>query len=463
MRAESILGGVVRGAPRSTLLETAVLVTVTLTIVAFVCGSSSIASLDRAGKGARWVLLFVLLAETGVLAWRERSWRRVGVPGLAAWLLALTFLSTTWSVDPRQSFEHAASLAVLFAVAFLLATTVDGARVLVAVLTGAVVVALAGLAMLALDHSAAVQTGTIGVQSRFRGLGENANTAALLFGVVLPIAAWAILRARTPQARVLAVAAFLLLDGSIAGSGSRGALASGFIGTLVVALAATRATRERGLATAAACVMVAASFWASTIPKPLSHNPPAPAAATGHAKPGYADANIVFPLTDDVGRALPHEGETQLPRQVLGSSGRTAAWRGAVHLTVRRPVAGYGFGTEESVFVDRYAQFAGGLPENSYLDVLLQIGIVGLVSFLALVGWWLVRAARAFGRAPAAVRATVLVPCAAMVAAGLVAGAVQSYVLSVGNVATASLWIALFLLSTVPGSIQACSTANASQ
>src|SRR5207244_2542588 len=84
----------------------------------------------------------------------------------------------------------------------------------------------------------------------------------------------------------------------------------------------------------------------------------------------------------------------------------------------QRPLVGYGFGTEDHVFVDRYYQFEGGLPENAYIGALLQLGVVGLVLTILLLlalGWAGVRALRF---APAALR-----PLAAACLAVLVVGA----------------------------------------
>ena len=129
-------------------------------------------------------------------------------------------------------------------------------------------------------------------------------------------------------------------------------------------------------------------------------------------------------------------------RNVTTGSGRLTAWKGALKQAERRPLLGYGFGTEERVFIDRFYVFKGSRPENSYLGWLLQLGAAGLVLFLglgvALVGvLW--RARRAEGS-----RRDVLLAGASVVLAGYIVALVQSYVYSVGNVATASVWICAF-------------------
>jgi O-antigen ligase len=121
------------------------------------------------------------------------------------------------------------------------------------------------------------------------------------------------------------------------------------------------------------------------------------------------------------------------------------AWTGALHEVWRRPIAGHGFGTEAAVFVDRYYRFVGGLTENSYIGLALQLGAVGLLALLALV----IALARSGWTALRTTRREVAAASFGVLAAGLVAGVVQSYFYSVGNIAAAALWIPAFLLAGV--------------
>ena len=79
---------------------------------------------------------------------------------------------------------------------------------------------------------------------------------------------------------------------------------------------------------------------------------------------------------------------------------------------------------------------------------MLQLGAVGLASFLALMLLWIVRAVAAHGRLAERDRLA-LVACAGVVCAGLAAALVQSYLTSVGNIATVSFWIGAFLLAAL--------------
>jgi hypothetical protein len=303
--------------------------------------------------------------------------------------------------------------------------------VLAGVLAGAAAVALIGLALLAVDRAAAVQAATYDLPERYRGLGENPNTVPMLLALALPPAAWFAVTARRRTARWGAAALVLLVVGSIGASGSRGALAAGAIGMLVVAAAVPVPARVRAAIAGAVVVLCAAGVVAGELEPPgRVPTPPATAAVTAeHSR--YANVDAVFPLSFDV-------GANPSARHLLGTSGRVIAWEGAIHDGEHRPLLGYGFGTEAKAFVDRYLAFEGDLPENSYIGLFLQLGAVGLALFagLALALLWTTAAALRHGAVGA---------CLGVVVAGLVLAVVQSYVYSVGNIATVTLWICAFL------------------
>src|SRR5207237_1431695 len=159
-----------------------------------------------------------------------------------------------------------------------------GRRVLGAVLAGAVLVALAGIGVYLVRHGRAVQAATTQNPVRFRGIGQNPNTVAMLLAVALPLAALLGLEART-WARRLAAALF------------------------AIGVGITR------------------------IPDPLSPNDPqAHKSASAYAAPYNAhDAERFWRLEDDVGR--PAGGSYRPPkhRTLFGGSGRIDAWRAGFH------------------------------------------------------------------------------------------------------------------------------------
>lgn len=412
---------------------------VAATVFAFACGSSSVASVTHAGHAARWALLLLLLAAAAARAARRRELVSALSPAaVATALVGLGLVSAAWSVSPRLSVERAISLGILFAAALLLAAAEERpARLVAGLVGGAAAVALAGLAVLAVDHAAAVQAASIESPARYRGLGQDANTASLLFALALPLAFALPLRLAAPAAA--------LFIGSIVASGSRGALFAAGAGVLVVVAARSTAARRALVPGAVVVAAVVAALFVQNVPKALAHStgPPVPPTAAASIQPrhGYLNAEATYPLDADVGGPLPGGGQPAITRGFFGGSGRLAAWKGTAHQILQRPLLGFGFGTESEVFVDRYYYFVGGSPEDSYLGISLQLGLVGLAVLLALV----LALARYIPRAVARRRA-LAAACAGTLAAGLVLAIVQSYVYSVGNIGTSTLWIAAFLL-----------------
>jgi O-antigen ligase len=320
-----------------------------------------------------------------------------------------------------------------------------------AVLAAAVVVCLLGLLVLAVAHHDAVQAAFPGTSARYRGLGGNPNTVPMLAAVAMPVAFCMAAESEALSARVAGWFALVLLFGTIAAANSRGALIASVVAILVYAAVALRSARARAATVVLVACMFASSYGVYQVMPSLSAEP-----AGGSVIPGAAGARIAtkpagayFPgvLHDEVGRPL--FGPTgEMSRQALGTSGRLLAWRGALHQGDQRPLLGFGFGTEERVFADRYYTFQGSRPENSYLGLYLQLGALGVALLLAAL-LVLAGAFVSILRLPPCPTRSVAAVCAGVVGAGLVLTLIQSYVYSVGNIASVSFWVCAFLLTVV--------------
>ena len=409
---------------------------VAATIFAVSLASSSVGELILAGRPWRWRLLVALcLASVAAALLLARRPLPLLAYGLPLGLVVVAYLSSAWSVDPsltaRRTTAFASLLVAGAALASLAAARPEVERaVLVGVLLGATALAVGGLAVLAFAHGDAIQSADTQSPARYQGLGGNPNTAAMLLSLGVPLALWLVLEARTVVVRVLVAATLALLAASVVASGSRGALIAGLIGSLVLVGAIARGRRRLVLA-AVAAVAFGVGVWITQLPKPLPR--PVHRAASAPLRPVFErNAERVLPLSQEIGAE--NGAHPSIRRRLLGSSGRSQAWAGALHTWERRPVAGYGFGTEERAFVDRYYFFDSGLPENSYIGALLQLGLVGLALLLAAALW----ALRRFRLSP---------PAAALLAGGLVLGVTQSYLFAVGNDATIPVWLAWFMLA----------------
>lgn len=470
---------------------------VTIMVVTFACGSSSLTSIKAHGNQVRWVVLIaVLLGALAVSVQRYRVGRRLPLPGLVraaalpAAFLALALLSTAWSVSPRLTFERAVSLGLLFALGAALVYCTQGdadarRRVFVGLALGATAVGALGIMTLIVSYDNAVQPGTPQTPWRFRGFTENPNTISVLAAVALPIVAWLGISCRGGRERAFWLASGLLLLGSTIAALSRGGILASDLGLAVVVLAAVRPRRS-----AAACLVGIAlvttggiGFRQLETPPPpafVSAVAPAPTPAALEPKPHKGGSQSRPGSSGRSGPELGRQGQSELPSTPLDKliplpittqglpraideignpllskentstvgSGRIAAWGGALRTAESRPLLGYGFGTEQKVFVDRWYYFNGGLPENSFIGIVLQLGLVGVAVISGFGLLLLYRSLRLYGSTRDADRGVIAAGLGVLVAAvGVML--IQSYLYSVGNVATATVWITLFMLGAV--------------
>lgn len=435
-------------------LEQAVSLGIVGTLLVVACGSNWSPSVRSVAGPLRWVLLAALCAAALAFALGAAP-ARPARPSPAAYaavagLLALGGVSVFWSADPRLTAGRIVAFSTVVVTAGALAVAAAGrgravTSVLVAVLAGATLVALVGLGILVVDYDNAIQEATSSTAARYRGLGQNPNTVVMLLAVGMPIATWLVIRERG-RLRLAAGAALVLLAGSIVASGSRGALLAGFAASAAPLVAAARTNALRAAAVAGAAVALVAAVAITKIPKPNPNYNRSSSVYT--TKCTRNDAECYLRQQDEIGRPPGGRYEAPKHRTIFGSSGRFEAWGGAIDQGADRPGLGYGFGTEGRVFTDRYYNFQGGVPENSFIGMFLQLGVVGVVLLLAVLGSLVYAGARALRRAEQAARPQVAT-CAAVLLVGLFLALFQSYLYAAGNTATLSVWICSFLLTAL--------------
>lgn len=449
-----------------------------------VLGSGSEQRLTSVGHSGRWILLGLVWCAAGylfVLAARRNRTDRVPLYAVVALFLpALGAVSAAWSVAPVLTVERAVSLGVLVSAALFLgfASTVWDEvveHVGIGLLAGAAAAGLAGVALVFVDRAAAIQAAGEAVPFRYRGLGENPNTFAMLAAVALPLAGWLIVDGGTAWARIAGSLSATVFIGSIAFSASRGAFLAAFIGAGIFVFA--RPHGHRAVEVPAVAGAFACAFLAALIPQPAGRVTAVPSAPTtrtvttadgtvvtvpnssstvtlpggvlvppAQQQPGALPVSVAgynpSRLQDELGRPFTDLGR-DIPHPLFGSSGRVQAWAGAVKQAGARPVLGYGFGNEERVFVDRFYFFQGGRPENSWVGTYLQLGLIGVAAMLSLWLALLPATWSALRRRRTELDAALVGVCVA----GLILSLPQSYFFSVGNVATTTVWIAMALLA----------------
>jgi O-Antigen ligase len=429
-------------------LEDAICVLLAGTVVLVACGSNwspGVRSVAQPLWRLSLAALFVASAASAAQNVRGRRWDRAhaAVYAVAAAFLAVAGVSTLWSADPRLTFERGVSFALALGVAGTLALASRGEsarveRILLALVYGASIVALLGLIVLVAATHHALQDATRTIPTRYRGIGQNPNTTAMLFAVALPLATWLALAA-SGRRRWLAGAALVLLAGSIVGSGSRGAFATAAVGALLVALAGATTVRGRAIAAGIVGAALVMAVGLSAIPNPDPNATAVTNTACVNCKRNPHNVDRYFRLEDEVG-----DKTSDGTRTFFASTGRLQAWRGAIDQGRDRPLLGYGFGTEDHVFVDRFPLFFGGSAENSYVGMFLQLGLLGVVLLAAVALVLLLACVRAL-RAVRVVERPAAAACTAALLAGLAIAFVQSYLYSVGNTAMLTVWICAFL------------------
>jgi O-Antigen ligase len=400
-------------------------------------------------RGIRWLALVELgAAAVLLLLVRKRPVAPVGLAAAAA-LATLAIVSTAWSAAPSLTLGRAASFAALLAVAATLAAGSRGdprigGQLLLGVLAAVTFIALAGVFELWHSYDQAVVPATRGQGARYNGIGQNPNQVAMLLAIALPLALWAFLEVRTRPAKIVAALLFVFLDGSLVASGSRGAIVGAFAGCAVFAFAAVR--RRRVLALAVVAAFFAVNVLATTLP-PTAEREPVLNPEFGRTAPlSEFDLNSRLPLESEYG--FPGENAPAGRRKLFFSAGRSEAWVGAAERALERPLLGFGFGMEERAFVDRYYLFVGDRIENSFLGMLLQLGPLGVVLLVLVLGAplaaWLTRRARLQGES-----ARVAAAAGSVAAGGVVLAVPQSFLTSAGSPPSAPFWLSLFLLGAL--------------
>jgi len=222
-------------------LGRAVQLALAATIVTMLLAAGSILEWMGPARKLRWGALLVLAVLAVAYAWRSRARARSLAPQLIAASLAIVAaVSVLWSATPRLTLGRAAAFGIVLVVAAALSRAESPELVLEGLALGAVAVAVGGLLLLAFDHDRAVQAATTVSPARFQGLGGGPNMAPMVFALAAPLAFHFALSGRSRPARIFWSASLALLLGSIAFSGSRGALAAVMAGLAVYAVLVRR-------------------------------------------------------------------------------------------------------------------------------------------------------------------------------------------------------------------------------
>jgi O-antigen ligase len=339
-------------------------------------------SLQRVGNVVFWVFTCVIAAAFLLRASGSLPARR--------WLLAVAVLggsvalSALWSVAPSDTVREA----VKFAAVLLTAGSVGSSLQSTASAAESLAGGLAWLAPAAIGLTAIVAAVGLLDASDVPGPGASGffngpNVLSIFLALTLPF----LLTRRGVAARpAVALGTLGVVTFTATLSAGRTGVLALILAVVAIGLGTRRPRRlALDLATCVAAIVLA-SAWSPAVPALGEHivvNTDAAPTATQPQEPVSAGSQSTF-------------GE------LVGA--RDEAWAEGFRLLDERPFAGHGFGTGTTLFDrygsrDRFTYFVGAFasgtnPHNSYLQMLLELGIAGGILFLAPILLALVLAAR---------------------------------------------------------------------
>ncbi|ROO60754.1 O-antigen ligase [Micromonospora sp. Llam0] len=339
-----------------------------LTMALLVGASSDVAALADASFYPRYVavgglVVWALCIRRSAAAAPPRPWTGVLIGSL--WVLAgLATLSAVWSIAPFESFQRGLALLLLAGLVHLLAQRRWPDRAVMMADLRVVYLVLAVSVVVSIGYGATDGTlaAALSGSSRFQGLFSNPNMLGMVCALALPLG-WAVYRETGRRAELLGI---VPAAGALVLSQSRTGLVAVLVGALWVVL-------RHGIGTLA---RVAVGATAALLAGYLSGLLPSVFAASW--------------MQQFVGRFT----QSDL------SNGRIRLW----HMTVdlwweNHPALGYGYASRNHLYelasYDELRGFNVGLVHNSYLQMMLELGLVAAVPLLLTVlaaGWAAVRA-----------------------------------------------------------------------
>ena len=151
---------------------------------------------------------------------------------------------------------------------------------------------------------------------------------------------------------------------------------------------------------------------------------------------------------DNVDVEVLYYQENPRVEHITSLSSRTEKWRMGLAYFLERPLQGFGFGTEDQLFAYHGVHASsyirtGSYFHNSYLGLVLQVGLVGALLFYVPIGIFLLKEIQvSFSGQHDPLRTSLL----AVVLTCMVAAIASSDLYAMGNVKTFPFWISIMLL-----------------
>ncbi|MDG4809019.1 O-antigen ligase family protein [Micromonospora sp. WMMD1120] len=325
--------------------------------VLLVCASSNMPALVSLSFYARYVAVGCLVL--WALAERRRQIRQPDHPTRlfvgALWAAAgLATLSSVWSVSPLHTLQQAIALVLLAALAHVLLWRrwVDGKAT--AADLHVVYVLLSTSLVVSLGYGITGVAAATSFSDRFQGLYSNPNMLSIICALTIPLG-WALYRQSHRRVQLIGIVPAIIL---LPMTESRTALIAVVVGGLWVLLRHGAGPVARLLVVTVGAVGLAYLF--GMLPSVLGST--------------WLET-LAARFTD------PDNGDL--------SNGRSQTWQATVELWQSRPALGFGYASGIHLFEqtrqDGFFDVSVNLVHNSYLQWLLELGVIGLAPILLLL------------------------------------------------------------------------------
>ncbi len=392
---------------------------------------------------SRWLPLVILAAMPLSLAIQKRGMPRA-IERADAYIVVFTlfaFISCLYSINPRLSFLRAGSVLLMYGAVFwgvwLYADDFG-----VEAVANTIVIVIAIVFGLHILNAVTDPAGSFPYLGRFQGWTINPGIAAGHASVLLPFALWiASQRSRWQYWVLVGAILFVLIM-----SQTRTEIVAAAIGSTYF-LVRTYSKRIYVALLGTISVLIMSYMWIEVGPRIF---PQGTEFSLDHIANTLLDNNL------DSGEEY---NELEMPEvwydrfnprtsDAKTLAHRTDKWRLGLKYFMERPLQGFGFGTEDRLFSyhdvnPQDYQLSGASMHNSYLGLVLQVGIVGAALFyvpLASLLFYELLTARETHRKPLlSALLSVVITC-------MVAGMFSSDLYSMGNAKSFVFWISVMLL-----------------
>jgi len=354
----------------------------------------------------RWipyiVFMFLFLSQFFI---RKRLPRKVeGFDIFLFIIIIIMFLSAFYSIDPSLTVKRAGTFLLLYISVFWVIypeihSREDIEEVIDLILYASIIPYTISVVLLFFPDIAFLG-------NRFTGYFLNPNTIGILTTVLLPLILWKAIERKNRWARTFLF--FVLL--SLVLSGSRSGLLGSFVGGNFYIFM----TRKKYRVPAAFLGLIFIILMFAVGEKMIDR------------MSSYLRTEAVVEITE---------------RKDLDevTAGRFEKWAAMISLIKKRPLLGYGFGTEDILFhhfgitVSR-----GSYAYNIFLGLTVQLGILGFILFFSPIFYLLFK--------PINIQDSLIYALKGMLLGGLVVGFFETWIYSVGSAFAFPFWIGVVLL-----------------